>query len=60
VPPIENLAEEFLLHYHHFADHLFVCTQHLGAFTEISSVNFGFELYASGEYLRMLEKEWEE
>jgi hypothetical protein len=59
VPPIENLAEAFLMHYHHFADHLFVCTQHLGAFTEISAVNFGFELYASGEYLRMLEKEWE-
>jgi hypothetical protein len=60
VPPIENLAETFLVHYHSFADHLFVCTQHLGAFTEIGSVNFAFELYASGEYLRMLEKEWEE
>ena len=60
VPPIENLSEPFLMHYHSFADHLFVCTQHLGAFTEISSVNFGFELYASGEYLRMLENEWKE
>jgi len=60
VPPIENLAEAFLMHYHSFADHLFVCTQHLGSFTEISSVNFGFELYASGEYLRMLENEWKE
>jgi hypothetical protein len=59
VPSIEVLAETFLMHYHNFADHLFVCTQHVGAFTEISSVNFGFELYASGEYLRMLEKEWE-
>ena len=60
VPLVENLAEAFLMHYHSFADHLFVCTQHLGAFTEISSVNFGFELYASGEYLRMLENEWKE
>src|SRR5258708_31509595 len=30
VPLIENLAEAFLMHYHSFADHLFVCTQHLG------------------------------
>lgn len=59
VPPIEHLSEAFLMQYHSFADHLFVCTQHLGTFTEISSVNFGFELYASGEYLRRLEKEWE-
>src|SRR6266481_3303106 len=58
VPPIENLAEASLLHYHYFADHPFVCTQRVGAFTEISAVNFGFELYASGEYLRMLEKQW--
>jgi hypothetical protein len=60
VPPIENLAEAFLMQYHSFADHLFVCTQHLGSFTEISAVNFSFELYASGEYLRMLENEWKE
>ena len=36
------------------------CEQPLLAFTEVSSANFGFELYASGEYLRMLEEEWEE
>jgi hypothetical protein len=58
VPPLEELSESFLLHYHNFADHLFVCAQHLMAFTEITPVNFRFELYASGEYLRMLEKQW--
>ena len=60
VPPIELLSESFLLHYHSYADHVFVCTQHLSPFAEITSANFRFELYASGEYLRMLEKEWGE
>jgi len=32
----------------------------LTAFTEITAANFRFELYASGEYLRMLEKQWGE
>jgi len=60
VPPVELLTESFLLHYHSFADHIFACTQRLTTYTEISAANFRFELYASGEYLRMLEKEWGE
>lgn len=60
VPPPEELTEHFLLHYHTFADHLFVCAQGLMKFAEISAANFSFELYASGEYTRMLEKQWEE
>ncbi len=60
VPLVEHLSDSFLLHYHSFADHLFVCNQHLTPFTEITSTNFRFELYASGEYLRLLEKQWGE
>jgi hypothetical protein len=60
VPPAELLTESFLLHYHSFADHIFVCAQNLTPFAEISAANFRFELYASGEYLKMLEKEWGE
>jgi hypothetical protein len=60
VPPVELLTENFLLHYHSFADHIFVCAQNLTPFAEISATNFRFELYASGEYLKMLEKEWGE
>jgi hypothetical protein len=60
VPLIECLSESFLLHYHIFADHLFICTQHLTKFAEITPVNFRFELYASAEYARLLEKQWEE
>ena len=60
VPPVECLSESFLLHYHVFADHLFVCTQHLAKYAEITPVNFRFELYASAEYARLLEQQWEE
>jgi len=60
VPLIECLSDNFLLHYHIFADHLFVCTQHLTKFAEITPVNFRFELYASAEYARLLERQWEE
>ena len=59
VPPSDELTEHFLLHYYTFADHLFVCAQGLMKFAEISASNFSFELYASGEYTRMLEKQWE-
>ena len=60
VPRSEELSDSFLLHYHRFADHLFVCTQHLNTFTELTATNFRFDLYASGEYSRMLEKQWGE
>ena len=60
VPRSEDLSDGFLLHYHRFADHLFVCTQHLNSFPEITGANFRFDLYASGEYSRMLEKQWGE
>jgi hypothetical protein len=29
-------------------------------FTDISSLGFDFDIYASGEYSRMLEREWAE
>jgi hypothetical protein len=60
VPLIECLSDSLLLHYHIFADHLFVCAQHLTKFAEITPVNFRFELYASAEYSRLLEKQWGE
>jgi hypothetical protein len=60
VPLIECLSDSLLLHYHIFADHLFVCTQHLTKFAEITPANFRFELYASAEYSRLLEKQWGE
>jgi len=60
MPRPEQFSDDFLQYYHRFADHIFVCEQNLASFTEITSANFSFDLYASGEYTRMLEAEWGE
>ena len=60
IPRPEQFSDDFLQYYHRFADHIFVCEQNLASFTEITSANFSFDLYASGEYTRMLEAEWGE
>jgi hypothetical protein len=59
-PPAEMLAEEFLRGYHRYADYLFRCYMDSQPHREIGPANFCFELYASGEYSRMLETEWGE
>lgn len=57
-PECDSLSPDFIRYYHRFADELFACRQQLFPFTPISSANFQFELYASGEYSRLLEQEW--
>jgi hypothetical protein len=60
-PPDESqVSIEFIRNYFRFADHMFACRQQIQAFKEISIENFHFEIYASGEYSRLLEKSWEE
>jgi len=60
-PPDESqVSVEFIRNYFRFADHMFACRQQIQAFKEISIENFHFEIYASGEYSRLLEKSWEE
>ena len=57
-PAFETLAEEFLSNYHRYTDSLyrgFMESQHHGS---IAATNFRFDLYASGEYSRMLETQW--
>lgn len=58
LPPRDSLAPDFMRHYHHFADGLFACRQQLFRFPRIPAHSFDFQLYASGEYARMLEQEW--
>ena len=58
VPERDSLNAEFIRNYYRFADHMFACAQQMNPFPEIRSKNFQFELFASGEYTRMLEKEW--
>lgn len=59
-PAFDVLDEEFLRSYHRYADFLYRCYMESEAHHIIVSRNFHFELYASGEYSRLLESEWEE
>ncbi len=57
-PAIEGLSEEFLRNYHRYADLMFRCYMESQPHAIAGPANFRFELYASGEYSRMLESEW--
>lgn len=57
-PQYPQLADSFIRHYHRYADHIFECWQHMVSFREITSTHFRFDLYASGEYTKMLETQW--
>ncbi|HWB86559.1 MAG TPA: hypothetical protein VG675_20620 [Bryobacteraceae bacterium] len=57
-PFFDVLNEEFLRNYHRYADHLYRCFMESRQYCAICPVNFRFELFASGEYSRMLESEW--
>jgi hypothetical protein len=58
-PEPAQVSEEFVRNYYRFADHLFACRQQMIPFREVKADNFYFEIYASGEYSRLLEKVWE-
>ncbi len=60
VPQRETLTDEFIRHYYRYADQLFQIRQGEGVFTDISGLGFELEIFASGEYSRMLEREWAE
>ena len=57
-PAAETLSPIFLRNYHRFADHAFICFQHLKAFTPLDPRRFQFEIYASEEYARLLSDQW--
>jgi hypothetical protein len=60
VPEREMLTDDFVRHYYRYADQLFQIRQSEALFADISRLGFEFEIYASGEYSRMLEREWAE
>jgi len=60
VPPIRSLSDEFIRNYYRYADQFYAFNQQSTTFTEIDPREFEFELFASGEYSRMLERSWEE
>jgi hypothetical protein len=60
LPAREILSDEFLRNYYRYADQLYASRQLLWAFSDISPSQFDFDLFASGEYSRMLEMQWKE
>ncbi len=59
-PPLpETLSPEFLKNYHRYADHAYICFQHLYAFLPLTTNQFPFDIYASEEYARILSAQWE-
>ena len=59
-PDPDTLSREFIRNYYRYADQMFQVKQSEVAFTDISRNGLDFEIYASGEYSRMLEREWAE
>jgi hypothetical protein len=59
-PEPETLSLEFVRNYYRYADQIFQMRQSEVAFTDISNLGLEFDIYASGEYSRMLEREWAE
>lgn len=60
VPPRDTLSNDFLRNYFRYADQLYAMVLGQGTYTQIDSAQFDFELYSSGEYSRMLERQWQE
>jgi hypothetical protein len=58
-PALESLAENFLRNYHRYGDSLFRCYMDSQTHRTLQPEHFHFSLYASGEYSRLLESEWE-
>lgn len=54
------LTDDFIRNYHQFADHMFAWKQSQNPFRSVRSADFDFEMFASGEYSRMLERQWQE
>ncbi len=59
VPDQTLLTTDFIRNYYRYADWLFASYLKSAAFTKVSASHFNFQLFASGEYSRLLEQEWE-
>ncbi len=57
-PPLPTLAEDFVRNYHRAADLLYRAFMESEPHRVAAAKNFRFELYASGEYAKMLETGW--
>ena len=57
-PEFETLAEDFLRDYYRYADLFFQGFLESETYRPATGNEFRFELYASGEYAKLLESEW--
>jgi hypothetical protein len=57
-PDFDGLTKEFLRNYHRYADAIFRCYLEAQTYSVVPPANFLFDLYASGEYSRLLESQW--
>ena len=57
-PSRDMLSDEFIQNHHRYADQMFACRMSASSFARLQSSQFSFDLYASGEYTAMLEREW--
>jgi len=60
IPKRILLNDEFVRNYHHYADQIFASFQRQIQFPAIDPEGYTFELFASSEYSRMLERAWGE
>lgn len=59
-PDRDLLSEEFIRNYHRYSDQMFVTWRDAKLFHEIEAGAYHFDLYASAEYSRLLERQWTE
>ncbi len=57
-PERNTLAEEFIRNYHYYADQFYSAWQSAQGSPRVRAEAFEFELYASAEYSRILERQW--
>ncbi len=57
-PSREMLQASYLLHYYQFADYAFTCWSDMREHPILAQEQFPFTLYASGEYTKILEEQW--
>ncbi len=57
-PPRQILSREYLRTYYRYADYAYVCWKDSLKFPVLAGHEFNFALYASGEYSKLLEEQW--
>ena len=58
-PPREMMQTDYVRSYFRYADYAYAAWRDLNKSPVLPAKQFPFTLYASGEYTRMLEREWE-